>query len=58
METKTTGLPPGYRVLNDGPGREVLIHDSWETGSLFDTVPQAAAYARWLEGLSDLEGCN
>jgi hypothetical protein len=56
--SQTTELPPGYRVLNDGPGREVLTHDSWETGNVFDTVAQAAAFARWLEGPADLEGCN
>lgn len=54
-KSQTAGLPRGYTVLNDGPGREVLTHDNWETGSVFDTVTQAVAFARWLEGLADLE---
>jgi hypothetical protein len=34
-------LPPGYRVLNDGPGREVLSHESWEHGVVYGTVSAA-----------------
>jgi hypothetical protein len=39
-------LPPGYRVLNDGPGREVLSHESWEHGVVYGTVSDAIDAAR------------
>ena len=47
---QTTDVPAGYRILNDGPNREVLVHDEWEEGRVFDTAEEAAAYAKWLEG--------
>lgn len=34
-------LPDGYRILNDGPGREVLSHESWEHGVVYSTLSQA-----------------
>lgn len=38
-------LPPGFRILNDGPGREVLVRDEWEECPVFPTVAEAAARA-------------
>ncbi len=38
-------LPPGFRIINDGPGREVLVHDEWEECPVFPTVAEAAARA-------------
>ena len=45
--TKTTipALPPGYVILNDGPGREVLARDDWELCPVFPTVEEATAWA-------------
>jgi hypothetical protein len=45
-------LPAGYRILNDGPGREVLVQEQWEECPVFPTTEEAVAYARYLEGLS------
>ena len=39
------GLPPRYRVLNDGPGREVVVcDDDEECGPTFPTRWEAVAY--------------
>lgn len=47
--TETSALPPGFRVLNDGPGREVLWDDhNDEPSSVFATVEEAAARA-WVD---------
>lgn len=39
-------LPTGYRVLNDGPAREVLSHESWEHGVVYGNVSDAIDAAR------------
>ena len=39
-------IPAGYRVLNDGPGREVLSHEIWEHGIVYGTVLDAIDAAR------------
>ena len=39
-------LPQGYRVLNDGPGREILSHESWEHGVVYSNVSDAIDAAR------------
>lgn len=41
-----TLVPLGYRVLNDGPGREVLSHEAWEHGIVYSTVMEAVDAAR------------
>lgn len=46
-----SALPPGFRVLNDGPGREVLLHDGWAEGFVFLSVAEAVAGARYYAGL-------
>ena len=46
------GLPPGYRILNDGPGREVLTRDEWEEGYVFPTIAEARDFARYLEAVT------
>lgn len=40
-----TRLPPDYRILNDGAGREILSHESWEHGEVFQTEKEAVARA-------------
>ena len=41
-------LPPGFRVLNDGPGREVLVDDKTDDPApVFATREEAAAQA-WV----------
>jgi hypothetical protein len=50
--SETAGLPPGYRILNDGPGREVLFREEWDEGDVCSTVEEAVERARWLEGLA------
>lgn len=44
---KTTDLPPGYRILNNGPGREVLVREEWEECPVFATAAEARAWA-WI----------
>lgn len=47
-----TALPPGFRVLNDGPGREVLIDDRTDDPApVFPTMEAAAddAWRQWRE---------
>lgn len=45
----TPDLPPGFRVLNDGPGREVLMDDrSDDPAPVFATAKEAAARA-WVD---------
>jgi hypothetical protein len=39
------GCPPGFRVLNDGPGREVLVHDDEDECPVFETKVQAVLFA-------------
>lgn len=51
--TKTTDLPTGYSILNDGPNREVLTHENWDHGKVFHTVREATVYAKYLENPND-----
>ena len=44
----TTEPPPGYRVLNDGPGCEVLMREEWEECPVFTTQAEAVAWA-WTQ---------
>jgi hypothetical protein len=44
-DTDTTELPPGYRLLNDGPGREVLVREEWEECPVFRTTAEAREWA-------------
>ena len=47
-DTSNTGadLPPGFRILNDGPGREVLVDDRTDDPApIFPTRQEAAATA-------------
>ena len=39
-----------YRILNDGPGREVVVHDAFEECPVFKTVGEAEAHIAWLMG--------
>lgn len=48
MNNQITELPPGYRVLNDGPGREMLMREEWEECPVFTTRAEAAAWA-WTQ---------
>jgi hypothetical protein len=45
LEPTIPALPPGYVILNDGPGREVLARDDWELCPVFPTVEEATAWA-------------
>jgi hypothetical protein len=47
-----TKLPPGYRVLNDGPGREVLFKEDWDEAEVYPTIQAAADRAWYLEGVT------
>lgn len=49
-QKRRAALPVGYRILNDGLAREVLVKDEWEEGYVFPTVEEAAAYAWAWEG--------
>lgn len=44
-DLERVGCPPGYRVLNDGPGREVLVHDDDEECPVFETKVRAVLFA-------------
>ncbi len=48
-DTPQTALPPGFHVLNDGPGREVLIDERTDDPApVFSTIEAAAETAwRW-----------
>lgn len=48
-QTRTTELPDGYEVFEDGKDRWVLAHKSWDHGEMFTTKEQAAERAYWLE---------
>ncbi len=39
-----------YRILNDGPNREVVIHDDFDDCPVFETVAEAEAHIAWLIG--------
>ncbi len=43
--TPAMPLPPGYTILNDGPGREVLVREDWEECPVFSTVAEAVNHA-------------
>lgn len=45
IDLERVGCPPGYRVLNDGPGREVLVHGDDEECPVFETKVQAVLFA-------------
>jgi hypothetical protein len=49
--SQTTDLPPGFRVLNDGPGREVLCDDRTDDpATVFSTREEAIQVAwQWWE---------
>lgn len=49
QHNETTGLPPGYRVLNDGPGREVLLDERCDDPAQVFATYEAAAKQAWLE---------
>ncbi len=40
-----------YQILNDGPGREVVVHDAFEECPVFKTVAEAEAHIGWLIGI-------
>ena len=43
---KTTDLPPGFRIINDGPRREVLVDDRTDDPApVFPSYSKAAAKA-------------
>ena len=49
---RASGLPTGFRVLNDGPGREVLLDDRTDDPApIFKTRTEAAqvAWRQWRE---------
>ena len=39
-----------YQILNDGPSREVVVHDDFEECPVFKTVAEAEAHIAWLIG--------
>lgn len=47
-DPQTTALPPGFRLLNDGPGRWLCVNDNSleEHVSVWDT-PERAGSAAW-----------
>ena len=47
-DSKTAELPSGYRVLNDGPGREVLIRGMRTRCPVFSSGDAAAEWA-WTQ---------
>lgn len=52
QQSETTELPPGFRILNDGPYREVLIDDrADDPAPVFETRKDAvdAAWIWWRE---------
>lgn len=48
---QTTGLPSGFRILRDGPGRYVLVDDRTnDPAPVFPTCEEAAATAwKWWQ---------
>ena len=44
-----------YRILNDGPGREVVVHDDFDDCPVFETVAKAEAHIAWLIGAEEAE---
>ena len=42
-----------YRILNDGPGREVVVHDDFDDCPVFETVAEAEAHIAWLIGAEE-----
>jgi hypothetical protein len=43
--------PPGFSILNDGPGREVLVCEGEDIADVYPTRDQAldAAWIKWQE---------